>query len=615
MSRGTSSAAPLRAVRWRHLLAAGLWLASGPALGAHAVAQFGEPRYPPDFAHFEYANPDAPKGGQLTLSVISLNSSFDKFNPFTLRGRLAPGALELLFDTLTINSLDEENTQYGVLAEDIDLAPDQRSATFRLRAEARFSDGHTVTAEDVRHSLETLKSPQASPVFRAYFSEVERVVVVDTRTLRFEFARPGRDLSFVAGSLPVFSQRWGLKENGERVPFDEIRDELPITSGPYRVERAHSGMSVTYRRDPDYWAAEVPARRGAFNFDTVTYKLYKDSDTQVAALRAGDFDFFPETRMRYWCCQFIGQRFDTGELVKEKVPNHSLSPLNGYVFNLRHPRFQDIRVRRALHLAYDWEWLNRMIFDDEFDRQDSVFANSPLAASGLPSPAELALLEPHRAALDPAVFGPMIAPPTTRPPGSLRDNFTEAVQLLADAGWHLRNGRLEDRNGQPFVIEVPGTSGAMLLDFYYHNLRKLGFVVRKLPRDPAGERARLRNFDFDFAQIALRKGRDPGPDLWRHFNSEAAGVRGSENVLGLQSPVVDDLLRKLLAAQTPEARQAAAHALDRVMLHGHYVLPWRYLKNHYLIYNRRLQRPETQPLYFGPYEWVLNAWWDGDAAP
>lgn len=587
---------------WRH------------ASAAHAIAQFGEPKYPAGFHHFDYANPDAPKGGSLNLSVVTLNSSFDKFNPFSLKGRLAPGLLELTFETLTVYSLDEANTQYGLLADDIRVEPDFSAVTFHIDARARFSNGDPVTARDVVYSFQTLTSRQASPRFRAYFSEIKRAVPIDERTVRFEFARRGRDLPFVAGSLPVFSPKWGGRPNGEKVSFDQLRLEPPIATGPYVIEKASNGLSLTYARNPDYWGKDIPVRRGAFNFDRVSYKLYKDMDTQVAALRAGEFDFFAETRMRYWCCQYIGKRFDNGDLLKEVFPHHNLSAMNGYVFNMRRERFADRRVRQALNYAFDWEWVNQKILADEFARQDSYFANSPLAATGLPSEAELKLLEPYRAELPEEVFGPMFVQPNTRPPSSLRDNLVKALELFAAAGWHVEDGVLRNAKGEAFVIEIAGSRTNLLLEAFYANLTKLGITVIKRPADPVGDRARLRQFDYDFATVALREARDPGAELWRNFNSADADAPGSENVVGVKSRAVDELIKKLLDASTKEEQTTAAHALDRVLIHGHYVLPWRYLTHHYILYSKHLRRPQTLPLHYGAYEWLLGGWWDSRAA-
>jgi len=578
-----------------------------PAQAAHAIAQFGEPKYAEGFAHFDYANPAAPKTGTLNLSIVSQNSSFDKYNPFTLKGKTAPGVLELVFETLTINSLDEPNTQYGLLADDIQLAPDFSAVTFHLNPKARFSNGDAVTANDVKYSFDTLTGKKASPRFKAYFAEIKQVTPVDALTVRFEFARKGRDLSFVAGSLPVFSPKWAGSG-----AFENLKLEPPIASGAYSVETSPSGQNVIYKRNPNYWGADIPVRRGALNFATIVYKLYKDADTQVAAMRAGDFDFFSETRMRYWCCQFIGKRFDEGDLIKELFPHQNPSAMNGYAFNLRRDKFKDPRVRQALNYAYDWQWLNYKIFDDQFDRQDSYFAHSPLKASGLPTEAEIKLLAPYRAELDPAVFGPMVEQPTTKPPSSIRANLHKAFDLLAAAGWHVVDGVLRNSKGEAFEMEVPGSAGNVLLDAYFVNLKKLGIVLKPRPADPAADRARMRNFDYDFASIAFREARNPAAELWRNLNSADADVPGSENLLGLKSPVVDALIKKLYDANTQAEAETIAHALDRVLMHGHYILPWRYLSHFYFIYHKRLNHPQTLPLYYGAYEWVVGYWWEGD---
>jgi len=578
---------------------------TGPAFAAHAIAQFGEPKYPAGFEHFDYADPAAPKTGTLNLSIVSQNSSFDKYNPFTLKGKVAPGLLELVFETLTINSLDEPNTQYGLLADDIQITPDFSSATFHINPKARFSNGDPVTAKDIKYSFDTLTGKKASPRFKAYFAEIKQLVIVDESTVRFEFSRKGRDLSFVAGSLPVFSPKWV-----GQTPFESLRLEAPIATGAYTVEASPSGQNVIYTRNPNYWGKDIPVRRGALNFDKVIYKLYKDTDTQVAAMRAGDFDFFSETRMRYWCCQFIGNRFDDGELIKELFPHQNPSAMNGYAFNLRREQFKNPKVREALNYAYDWQWLNYKIFDDQFDRQDSYFAHSPLKATGLPTPEEIKLLEPYRAELDPAVFGPQVKLPTTKLPSSLRANLHKALDLFAEAGWHSVDGVLRNDKGEAFEMEVPGGRGNMLLDAYFLNLQKLGIILKTRTADPTADRARMKNFDFDFTQISFREARNPAAELWRNLNRTDADVPGSENLIGLKSKAVDDLIKKLYEANTQAEYETTAHALDRVLMHGFYLVPWRYLSNFYFIHHKRLQHPKTLPLYYGAYEWVIGYWWE-----
>ncbi|MFT3926960.1 MAG: extracellular solute-binding protein [Myxococcales bacterium] len=610
----SSSTLPLQLLRIAVAPAAVAFALALPTRAAaeHAMAFFGQPKYPATFSHFDYVNPNAPRGGTLTLSVVSQNSSFDKFNPFSLKGKPAPGLTELVFETLTVLSLDEQNTQYGLLADDIRVAPDFSAVEFHLHPAARFSDGAQVTAEDVKYSFVTLTSKQASPRFKAYFAEIARAVVVDRATVRFEFKRKGRDSSFVAGSLPVFSRRWGAKPGRAQVPFDQLRLEDPLASGPYLIERATSGQDIVYRRNPGYWGDATPARRGMFNFERVSYKLYKDADTQVAALRAGEFDFFSENRMRYWCCQFIGKRFDEGELIEEIVPHENPPAMNGWVMNLRKERFRDPRVREAINYAHDFEWVNDKIFASEFERVTSYFSGTPLAARGSPSAEELAILERYRGEIPDAAFGPMFEQPSTRPPSSLRQNLSRALELFAEAGWKNVDGVLRNARGEPFVIEVAGTRmQGPYADAYYLNLAKLGVVIRKRLSDTATSRQNLSNFDFDFASTALREARMPGAELWRSFNSADADKPGSDNVAGVKSRAIDELVQRLLDASSQEELELTARVLDRVLTHSHYIVPWRYLTKHYLIYNRRLGQPSARPRYYGAYEWALGTWWDG----
>lgn len=597
-------------------LAAMLAVTPAQAQPTHAVAQFGEPKYRADFRHFDYANPEAPRGGTLTLSTIAQNASFDKFNPFSLRGRVAPGLSELVFETLTILSLDELNTQYGLLAQTIEVAPDLRSVTFRLHPKARFSNGDPVTAQDVKYSFSVLTSKRASPRFRSYFSEIESVSVIDRLTVRFAFKRRGRDLSFVAGSLPVFSPKWGVGPNGTKVEFDRLRFEPPIASGPYLIDRADRGANVNYRRNADYWGNDLPVRRGSFNFERVEYKLYKDRDSQVAALRAREYNFFAENQMRYWCCQYIGKHFDSGGLVKEVIPHSNPPSMNGWVVNLRRERFADPRVRQALNHALDFEWINHKIFDDEFKRVQSYFTGTPLAATGEPTAAELKLLEPYRAQLPPAVFGPIFQQPVNPTPTDLRQNLAKALKLLEEAGWTYRNGVLRNAKGEPFTLEVAGSRAqSPFMDPIYRNLSLIGVVVTKHLSDAATTRRRLSEFDFDYTSLSLREARMPGAELWRTFNSADAKVRGSENLAGVQSKVVDDLIQRVLDADSQAELEVSARALDRVLTHGHYFIPWRYLVNHYLIYNRTLRRPQTLPLYYSATDWAIQFWWQApDAA-
>ncbi|WP_084168168.1 extracellular solute-binding protein [Paraburkholderia acidipaludis] len=612
----------------RHLAWARAWLRAGARCGAacvltfaampsvyaaYAIAQYGEPKYPANFTHFDYVNPDAPKGGTLVLANPSRLTSFDKFNPFTMRGNPAPG-IEMLFESLTTGSMDEVSSAYGLLADDIRIAPDGLSVTFHLNPHARFSNGDAVTAADVKFSLDTLKSPQAAPSTQAYFSDITRAVVVDPATIRFEFRSHSRELPFIAGGMPVFSHKWGLRPDGSRIPFDQLAFEQPIGSGPYVIERYSNGRTITYKLDPNYWGKDLPVRVGTNNFERVTYKLYSDDFARLEAFKAGEYDALVEMVARNWVRRDVGKRFDDGELIKREFAQHNGTGMQGFVLNIRKPMFRDVRVRRALDLALDFQWLNRMLFYSQYTRLDSWFANTEFQAKGLPSPGELALLDPWREELDPAVFGPPPVQPDTDPPHSLRANLLEARALLAQAGWTYRNGALRNAQGQPFVFEVLDDTSASaqwqpIMALYTHALARLGIQVNYRPVDFALYQKRLDAFDFDVTTIHFPDVQVPGTEEVDRFGSKAADEPGSGNLIGVKSPAVDAILKSLTQAQTLQQLLDATHALDRVLMHGYYVVPQWYGSTHRVAYRSTLTYPAKLPLYYGAIDWILSTWW------
>src|SRR5580698_7923069 len=308
---------------------------SNAAFAVYAIAQYGEPKYPPDFKHFDYVNPDAPRGGTLVLANPDRLTSFDKFNPFTQRGNPAPGIANL-FESLTTGSLDEVSTAYGLLADDIRIAPDGLSTTFHINPKAHFSNGDPVTAEDVKYSFDTLKSPQAAPQYGVYFGQISHAVVLDPLTIRFDFRERTREMPFIAGAIPVFSHKWGMKPDGSHVPFDQLAFQKPITSGPYLIEQYDNGRTLTLKRDPAYWGKALPVRVGTFNFERITYKLYSDGVARLEAFKAGEYDALVEYGARNWVRRDIGKRFDNGELIKREFRQHNGTGMQGLVFNLRH---------------------------------------------------------------------------------------------------------------------------------------------------------------------------------------------------------------------------------------------------------------------------------------
>jgi microcin C transport system substrate-binding protein len=582
-----------------------LWVA--PSWAGHAYAQFGDIKYGPDFSHFDYANPDAPKGGELRMVPPITSTNFDKFNPYTLKGTPPAGLDTLVFESLLIGNMEEPTTAYGLLAEDVEVAADRLSATFRLRPEARFNDGTPVLASDVEYSFKTLTGPLAAPQFKTIFGEVKSATATGERTVRFDFASPNRELPLVVGSMPVFSRRWG---GGK--PFDQITDDLPIGSGPYKIPDARLGRDITYVRRPDYWGASLPVRKGQFNFDRLTFKLYLDETARFEGLKAGEFDFMREFISRNWARQYQGKQFDNGDVKKQVFENRNPGDFQGYVFNLRNPKFQDVRVRQALGLAMDFDWLNRQLFYGLYKRVEGYFPNSDFHAEGLPNAAELALLESLRAKLKPQVFGPAPVAPSTVPPASLRDNLRRARDLLAEAGWTYRDGALRNAQGEPFVIELLNNqpSLARVITPLQTALVKLGIDLRIRSVDGSLFQQRMDSFDFDMTTLRIPASTAPGVELSDFFGSKAASTQGSANLWGIADPAVDALLQHVVQATTRDDLVAAVRALDRVLSHGYYSIPQWYSDAFLVGYRPRgFVLPPTVPPYYQPDSWAMSTWW------
>jgi microcin C transport system substrate-binding protein len=580
--------------------------ASGPARGAfvHGMAWGAEPKYPSEFRHFGYVNPEAPRGGTLTLDGFG---SFDKLNPFTLKGVVAAGVGALMFDTLTEQADDEPFSVYGLLAESMSFAPDGLSITFRLNARARFSDGEPVLAEDVRHSFETLMGKLAHPRYRNFFGDVKAVVVVDDRTVRFEFRRRNHELHMILGSLPVFSRKWG---GGK--PFDQIVQEPPIASGPYVVERAEWGRSISFRRRADYWADGLPTRRGMYNFERVVYKYFKDEVARLEGFKAGQFDWIYENSAKNWARGHAGPRYRSGEILKKEFAHSNSAGIQGFSMNTRRAPFQDRRVRLALAQAFDFEWMNRQVFYGQYVRSPSYFTNSEMQASGRPGPDELAILEPLRDRLPPEVFGEAPMPPDTMPPHSLRGNLRTALALLKEAGWTVADdGLLRNAKGEAFEFEVLSYSKALerIAVPWARNLEKLGIRANLRVTDPVLFQKRLDEFDFDVTVVSFPASQTPGNELVERFSSESADQKGSDNASGVRDPAVDAIVRRLLQSDSRAELVAAARALDRVLRHGWYLVPHFYAATHRVAYRDTLAHPPSMPIFYAAQPWLLKTWW------
>jgi microcin C transport system substrate-binding protein len=590
-------------------------LLSGPSWAGHAYAQFGDIKYSADFSHFEYVNPQAPKGGEIALVAPSRASSFDKYNPFTLKGSAPPALSNLVFETLLVGTLDEPTTAYGLLAQDVDVAADKRSVTFRLRPQARFHDGSPVLAADVKHSFDKLTSKEAAPQFRTIFGEVQGAVVVAERTVRFDFKRVNSELPLIVGGMPVFSRAWGAGK-----PLDKIITDVPLGSGPYKIGKVDFGRDIQYERDPNYWGQDLNVRRGLFNFDRIIYKLYKDSTAQLEAFKAGEFDYIQAFVAREWARAYTGKPFDSGRLIKKELQHGNAGDFQGFLLNTRLEKFKDVRVRQAIGLAMDYEWMNRQLFYNAYTRVRGYFVGSDFEAKGVPVGEELALLSSLKDRLAPQVLTQTVPmPPVTQlEPASgetLRDHLRQAKALLAEAGWTYREGALRNAKGQAFTLEFLDNSGAMgrVVTPYAKNLEKLGFQVNYKVIDFAILQKRLDVFDFEIISNRWVGSESPGTELLERFGSKSASLEGSGNLMGVQDPAVDALLDKVLSAEARPQLSVALRALDRVLRHGHFVVPHWYGSVHRVAWRAgRFEQPTMTPRYYQPEYWITATWW---AAP
>ncbi|WP_298926447.1 extracellular solute-binding protein [uncultured Ramlibacter sp.] len=589
-----------------------------PSWAAHGLGMGYAPKYPAGFTHFDYVNPDAPKGGRL---VLSASGSFDKLNPFTLKGQVAVGMgrssngfifaeYGLVFDSLTAPSEDEPFSRYGLLAEDVQLADDKLSVTFRLNPKARFSNGDPVLAQDVKHSFDMLMSKQAAPTFRSYWVDVKEAVVVSERVLRFDFKRRNSELHMILGQLPVFSRAWSKGRT-----IDQFDSEQPIASGPYAIDKLSFGKFITYKRRADYWANDLPSRKGMFNFGEVSYQYFRDRLGEEEGLKAGELDALEETSISSWVRKYKGRRFDSGEIVKSEISHRRSTGMQGLVLNLRRPQFGDIRVRRALGLAFDFDWLNQRIFYQRRARTQSYFQNNDdLMAQDAVTPDEQALLErlQTKAQYLARTQGPLPRPATTADaPNGLRRNLLQAQQLLGEAGWSFRDGALRNAAGQPFVIliDIVDRSSETVLAPYARNLGKLGIELRYRLADASLIKKRQDDFDFDMAVNMLGGSSSPGNELYDDFGSKSASEKGSQNLSGIGDEVLDELIEQIVGSPDRRAIAAGARALDRYLLHQHYVVPMYYGKQYFLVHKKPLQHPPAMPSHILAGSWLLTMWW------
>ncbi|RFA30484.1 hypothetical protein CAI21_05375 [Alkalilimnicola ehrlichii] len=573
--------------------------------GQHAITLHGEPKYPADFEHFDYVNPDAPKGGQVRLHG---RGTFDSLHGYILRGTTPNGVpftseVAPTVDSLMVSSADEPFSMYGLVAETIKVADDHLSVTFTLREEARFHDGEPIKPSDVVFSLNILKT-EGHPIYQKYYADIDRVEQTGEREVTFYFRSDDNpELPLIIGQLPVLPEHYWAERDFSRTTL-----EPPLGSGPYRITRVEPGRSVTYERVRDYWAKDLPVNRGRYNFDTVRYDFYRDDNIALQAFIAGEYDFRQEYSAGNWANGYNTPARRAGNIVLDEIEHTIPQGVQAFFFNTRRAKFSDPRVREALNLAFDYEWANRALFHDSYTRAKSFFSNSELAARELPSEAELELLEPYRDQLPEEVFTQVYEPPVHGDRRQRRENLLKALALLEEAGWEVRDGRLTNvATGQRMQIEfllVQSTMERVALPFI-RNLERLGIEATVRTVDITQYLNRVNTFDFDITSMRFPQSMSPGNEQRSYWGSAAAETEGSRNVAGISHPVVDDLIEALIRSPDREALIARTRALDRVLLWQHYIIPHWYSSTFRIAYWNKFGRPEQSP----DYSLGFNTWW------
>jgi len=565
----------------------------------HGLAISGDVKYPADFTHFDYVNPDAPKGGKMTQASIG---TYDNLNPFVLKGVSAAGSGSI-YDTLTVQANDEPFSEYGLVAETIEVPEDKRWVSFNLRKEARWHDGVALTAEDVVFSFDKIKN-EGHPFYKSYYGKVAQAEAIDSHTVKFSFTEGNNaELPMIMGQMPILPKHfWEDKEFGASIT------EPLLGSGPYKFGTIDVGRSVSYELVEDYWGKDLPVNKGRDNFALMKYDYYKDGTVALEALKAGDVDFRQENISKNWATAYDIPALEEGRLVKELITDNNTQPMQGFIMNIRKPMFQDIRVREAIGLAFDFEWMNKNLFYGAYTRTNSYFQNSVFQAKGLPEGDELAILDKYRDQLRPEVFDSEFTLPQTDGSGNLRKQYREALVLLREAGWNIKDGKLTNTEtgevmAPEFLIVSPSMQRIGLA--LKKTLERLGIELNVRLVDSAQYQKRIEERDFDMAVLSWGQSQSPGNEQYDYWGSQSANEPGSRNYVGIAHPVIDELIDQLVSAPNRESLVPLVKAMDRVLLHEHYVIPQWHIPSYRVAYWNKFARPETKPTF----SLGLDTWW------
>jgi microcin C transport system substrate-binding protein len=566
---------------------------------AHGISMHGDLKYPPGFKHFDYVNPKAPKGGQVIQSAIG---TFDSFNQFIVKGNAADG-LGLIYDTLLSRALDEPFSLYGLLAESIEVPNNRSWIIFNLRPTATFSDNHPLTAEDVVFSFNLLRT-EGAPFYKSYYADIDKIEALSPHRVKFTFKNTlNRELALIVGEVPILAKHYWQDKAFQKPSLD-----IPVGSGPYTIDSFDAGRSITYKRNPNYWAKELPVKVGYNNFDTLIFDYYRDGTVALEAFKAGEYDFRQENSSKRWATSYSGNAFDDGRIKTAELEHQNPTGMQAFVINNRREQFADPRVRRALALAFDFEWTNKNIFFNAYTRTHSFFSNSEMAATELPTPEELAILEPVRDQVPPEVFTQVYKAPETKGDGKIYTQLREARRLLQDAGWIFKAGKLVNaETGKQLSIEMLLYSPAFerVVSPFIRNLERLGIKANIRLIDVSQYIARLRSYDFDIVVSGFGQSSSPGNEQRDYWHSSSANKEGSRNLIGIQNPAIDYLVDQLIQSPNREQLVYRTRALDRVLQWNHYVIPQYHINKYRVAYWDKFEMPNIRP----KYDLGFNTWW------
>ena len=566
----------------------------------YSISQGYPAKYSDNFDHFEYVNPRAKKGGTIRLSAFG---TYESLNPFLLKSLAPAGMNNLIFETLMVRSLDEPSSSYGHIASGYDLAKDGLSVTYFIKDNARFSNGDKIKASDVEFSYKTLISNVSHPQYRLYWSDIKTTKVLDDKSIQFIFKKANPELHMIIGDLPVFSKKW---LNGKS--FEDTILDHPIASGPYTVDSFEPGKFIKYKKNANYWALIEPTTRGMYNFDYIIYKYYKDMTVGLEAFKAGEYDYIFENHSKRWARDYSGPNFTNGIIFKTSLKHENNAGIQGFIFNTRKEIFQNKQVRKAITLAFDFDWSNKNLFYNQYQRCTSYFSNSELSASKSPSIDEINMAKSLNISLSKIIEKDLTFITKSK---NIRNNLIKAKKIFDDLGWKVRDNILYDTNNRPiefdFLLAQKGFE--RILAPFAKNLKKLGIQLNYRTIDVSLYQRRVDTFDFDMMVMSYSQSQSPGNELFAMFHSSSAERPGSYNVGGIINKDIDKLVDKIVYSTTRQEMITASHLLDRILWNEFYLLPNWYINEHRVAYFDKFGMPNKLPKYYQPTDYVLKTWY------